>query len=310
MEVTVVGNSSDRVTRWIDLAFDEIARIERIASSYDTVSTLANLNRSGALAVDNFSDELIALIDRSVALGRLTGGAFDVTLGPVRRLWELAEKRRALPTAAQVSSALARTGLRQVRWIPAQDDSIRLAVGASLDLGGIAKGYAVDRAVRVLKRHGAVGGMVNAGGDLSVFGRSATKTHWSIGVRHPRKTAAHTFSVLTISDGSIATTGDYERGFAIGDSIYPHVLDPETGWPARKAISATVFTSTAERADALATAVFVAGPDSGMALLNRLPQATGLVVMEKDGGLIAYTSVGFLENAVIDTGQVSLVMGN
>ena len=162
----------------------------------------------------------------------------------------------------------------------------------AIDLGGIAKGYAVDRALRVLKAAGVSSSLVDAGGDIGLLGSKPNGAPWRIGVQHPRD-MREMIAVIEIDSGSVATSGDYERFFEHEGRHYHHILDPRSGYPARGLVSVTIIAPTCGLADALSTAVFVLGPEAGMQLLRRLPQAEGLLIAEKEGKLTAWKSKGF-----------------
>jgi thiamine biosynthesis lipoprotein len=157
--------------------------------------------------------------------------------------------------------------------------------GMRISLGGIAKGYAVDRAVEVLRESGIQGGIVSAGGDLKAFGKREDGGPWKVGVRNPRDPSKN-ISVIPVSNLAVATSGDYERYRVVGGRRYHHIIDPRTGYPSRGCMSVTVVTEQALEADALATAVFVLGPERGRALLEKLPDVEGILV-DGDGRIVA-----------------------
>lgn len=160
-----------------------------------------------------------------------------------------------------------------------------------IDFGAIAKGYAVDAAIEVLVKNGISDAMVNAGGNLRTLGSNLTKGQRRVWIKHPREKNLY-FGSFPMDEGAVATSGDYER-FFIADSIrYHHILDPKTGYPARGCVSVTIKAPTAMEADALSTAIFVLGPDKGMALINRLPNTEGIIIFERDGKLTWIASAG------------------
>lgn len=151
-----------------------------------------------------------------------------------------------------------------------------------VDLGGIAKGLIINRGVDVLREAGIQSGIIEAGGDLRIFGNHPVREKWNIAIRHPRSDEGAFFGVLATDETGIATTGDYERYFYNDGKRYHHILDPQTGYPAEGCISVTVVAESALLADAYATAVFVLGIDEGMALIDRLPSVDGIIIYEEE----------------------------
>ncbi|MCH8157366.1 MAG: FAD:protein FMN transferase, partial [Nitrospinae bacterium] len=219
------------------------------------------------------------VVRRGIHWSELSAGAMDITIGPAVALWNFDVETASPPDAKALEEA--------VRLIHYQDISIGNGTlqlnrkGMSLHLGAMGKGYAVDRAVDVLKKFGIENGLVNAGGDLMAFGtrddRQDGTQAWRIGLQHPRSPEKMIAS-LDLSDRAVATSGDYQRYFIRDGIRYHHILDPQTGLPARSAMSATVVASSATDADALATALFVLGPDRGIALIDSLDGVEGMIL--------------------------------
>jgi thiamine biosynthesis lipoprotein len=167
--------------------------------------------------------------------------------------------------------------------------------GMRIDLGAIAKGYIVDRAVRFLKDRGVTAGLVEAGGDLRLFGKPPHRENWRIGILHPRKPNQSLFGVLDVDSGSVTTSGDYERTFTEDGKRYHHLIDPATGYPADECISVTIIAETAMLADAWATAVFIMGPERGMALLESQAGVEGMMILKAEDGLAYRATPAFDE---------------
>ncbi len=226
------------------------------------------------------------VLRRALQIRELSGGAFDPGLGELTRLWGFSEDKQSY--RAPDSSVI--EGLRQnlifsrdIR-LTAQGDSavIGLRSGA-LDLGGIAQGYAVDRAVAVLKAQGIRHALVNLTGEIGVLGVGANGHSWRVGVQHPRQTDRH-IGVIELTEGTfVATSGDYERFFIQDGRRFHHILDPATGYPAdRGAVGITILAGNCLDADAMATAAFVMGPQAGIEFLDSLG-IKGLIVFAADG---------------------------
>lgn len=266
----------DRAGEAVETAFAEIRRLDALLSTYRPDSELSRLNRTAAAAPVALSDETASLIRRALAYAAASDGAFDPTVGPLVKAWGFKHLDYKRPSEAQLAAARARVGYRHVRF-----DRGRLAFarpGMELDLGAIAKGYAVDRALSLLGARGMRRARVDAGGNQAVLGAGP----WRFGVRHPRR-EGELLGVVTLAAGGLSTSGDAERGFWLDGRRYGHVLDARTGWPA-SAMSVTVTAPTAEAADALSTALAVLGPAKGRALLARYPGCEALFVLPDGKG--------------------------
>ena len=233
------------------------------------------------------SGDLARVLAASLEANRATGGAFDPTIGPVKWLWRF-EDDAELPPEADIARALETVGAGRATL---SGDSLRFAVhGVKLDLGGAAKGYAVDRMIDVLQSGGAEAALVNAGGDIRSFGLKPGGKRWVIGLRHPRLSRTLVLDPLDLA--AVATSGDYERYLMVDGVRYHHILDPRTGYPAHGCVSVTVWAPTAMRADILATAVFVMGPERGLQYAERAGSVEALIFYEHDGELEAVLTSG------------------
>ncbi|TYO98156.1 thiamine biosynthesis lipoprotein [Geothermobacter ehrlichii] len=262
VEVVAFGDRKPTLAA-IDRALDEMARIEELMSPRRPGSDLARL--AAARDFVTLSPETARLLRLSLAINRRSGGAFDPTLGALKRLWDIEGEHPAVPDEAALRRALALTGPDRLLL---DGDRARVAApGVGVDLGGIAKGYAIDRAAAVLRQAGITHASINAGGDLRLIGDRFGRP-WRIGIQHPRR-QGEMLAILELEDAAVVTSGDYERYFMADGKRYHHIFDPATGRPARGCQSVTVVAGDAVRADALATAAFVLGPKRGLELLRR-----------------------------------------
>ena len=267
----------------IDRAFGIMGRIEAKTSSHIDSSDVVLINRKAGRESFDASPETIKIINQSGVASELTFGAFDITVGAVKSLWEFNTDQPRIPSESEIRRHL---DLVDYRKIQINEENVLLPeTGIRLDLGGVAKGYIIDRGVDVLKQAGIRAGIVDAGGDLRIFGDHPYREAWKIAVRHPRSTEGEFFGVIQIGEASIATSGDYERYFIREGIRYHHILNPKTGYPADECISVTITAQSAMMADAFATAVFVLGPEEGMALVERIDGVEGMIVFKKAGGL-------------------------
>jgi thiamine biosynthesis lipoprotein len=262
------------VEKLANAAFDEMRRIDRLMSTYKPDSELSRLNVRAAQQPQLLSVELFDLIRDSLAYSRLSDGAFDVTYASVGYLYDFPSHRR--PNTAAIRRALPAIDYRHLRLDDRRHSVFFERAGIRLDLGGIAKGYAVDRAMAMLKRGGVTRAMVNAGGDTLIAGDRFGKP-WIVGIRDPNERDKVVLR-LPLTDTAISTSGDYERYFDEGGTRYHHIIDPKTGDSARLLRSATVLAPNALRSDALSTAVFVMGAERGLVMINRLDAVDAVVV--------------------------------
>ena len=258
-------------------AFAEAKRIEHIMEPLVGDGELHRINETSSVRTWKLSDDLRTVLERALYYSRLSQGAFDPTIAAVKWTWAFEEGGR-LPSEEEIAEALETVGFSQVVL---KSDSLEMKKnGTKLDLGGVAKGYAVDRMIAILRQGGAEAGLVNAGGDIFTFGKKPSGKDWVIGLRHPR--TKRNFILKTIALHAVATSGDYERYFMCDGVRYHHILDPETGYPARGCASVTVWTSLAMDADALATAIFVMGPQKGLELAEKLEGVETLIFFEEN----------------------------
>ena len=287
-EITAYGEDAGRTAEAVEEAFAAIRRADEIISNYRDDSDLSRLNREGAAAFVSVPEELYNIVRESVKYSRLTNSAFDATVGPLVAAWWRAAGQNRLLSDAERRQLLARVGYSHL-----QIDDQRLAVrfdwpGVEIDLGGIGKGWAIDRAVAVLRRYGIERALVNAGtSTIFALGSPPGQPAWNIAVRHPRNEDQF-LAVLSLKDQSLSTSASYEKHLEIQGKSFSHILDPRTGMPVEGMLSCTVLAPTAVESDALSTAGFVLGMEKAERLLRQMglsgilagvgPQSSKMVV--------------------------------
>lgn len=270
--ITVSGAEPERARAAVEAAFAEIEAVEDTFSTYRSESELSRLDGEGSLEAGPM---LLEVTRRALEIGRLSDGAFDPTVLPVLELFASAFEERGMPPSEEeLRAALELVGASKVTI---EGRRITLAPGAKLTLDGLAKGYAIDRAIQALREGGVPGALVDAGGDVRVFGSKEGRP-WRVALQNPRDPADY-LAVLELQEGAVATSGDYRRYFD-PEREYHHIVDPRTGRSAHGVISATVRADTAMTADALATAVFVLGVERGLELVEGLDGVEALLVGE------------------------------
>ena len=281
-DITIRASNQEIAKEAANKAFIEIQNLENKLSVFKNDSEISLLNRNGQIS--NPSPELTAIIKESIRAGDLSAGAFDITLAPVINLWGFGPKEKTsvraserqsvkktdnieIPEEKEIKEALKLVNYKNI-VIDEKNNSIYFKKkGMEINLGGIAKGYAVDKAVEVLKRENIKKAIVNAGGNLFAYG-----TTWRVGIKNPRKEGI--FKTVCVKNKAIATSGDYERFFVSEvkgkRKRFSHIFDPRTGYPAQDCISATVIAPSGVESDWLSTSLFVLGPEKAKALLNKM----------------------------------------
>jgi thiamine biosynthesis lipoprotein len=275
-EITVVGRGA-AAEQAIQAAFAEVRRVEDLLTTWKPEAPLARVNEAAGGKPVSVPAEVMELIERSIEVSKRTGGAFDVTFASMGKLWDFGVDAPSLPDPREVARRIKLIDFRKLE-LDRENGTVRLArKGMRLSLGAVAKGYAADRAGAVLRERGHGDFIVFGGGDLLVSGSRGAEP-WSVGIQDPRKQTRR-FAKLTVPEGgAVVTSGDYERFFVVDGKRYHHIINPRTGFPAQGAISVTVLAPDAILADALATGVFVLGPDEGMALIESDPQLEAIIV--------------------------------
>jgi FAD:protein FMN transferase len=283
-EISFAVWASDDVTaqKAIGDAFSEIRRLEALMTTWRDDSEVSRINQNAGVKPVAVSQETIDVIDAARKSSELSGGAFDITFYALKGLWHFDEDRVAqIPPRDEIRKRLPLIDYRKVKVDHDRRTVFLEKKGMAINLGGIAKGYAVDRAVAVLKQQGFKNAIVQAGGDLMCAGEKGGKP-WGAGIRDPRGARSDVFAMMYLVDHAFSTAGDYERFFMIDGKRYHHILDPRTGFPAMESQSVTIYAPNATLADAIDDAVFILGWKKGFELIDKLDDV-GAVVVDKAG---------------------------
>jgi len=261
-------------------AFGEVERVDALMSTYKPDSQLSRINGNAGVGPVKVDPEVAETVGMALDIARETGGAFDPTVGPLVKLWGIASRAARVPSQGEIDSALKLVDYNQVVVDRGSSTVFITRPGMSIDLGGIAKGYAADRAVEALMKAGIPGGIVAVAGDLRLFGAHDDGSPWTVGVQHPRAKST-VLARFALSDRAISTSGDYERFFIRDGVRYHHIIDPRTGYPARGLMSVSVLADSSCLADSLATGLFVMGPVKAMEFAKSHPEIDTLLVTSK-----------------------------
>ncbi len=288
VNVTVVDQNERDASLKIEAVFQEMHRIEKLMGRDSPSSDIAKINNAAEKKAVTVGKETFRLIQDSLPISQWTEGKFDITVGPLTSLWDMKNnvKRMLIPSQEEIGDANLLTGLEALELNEANHSVLFKRNGMALDLGGIAKGYAVDRGVEILQQAGVTGGIVDAGGDLRLFGVKPDGGTWRTGIQHPRKLNG-IIAILELTEKAVTTSGDYERYFIKDGKRYHHILDPATGYPTETCQSVTIVTHKAEQADAVATGIFVLGPKRGMGLINLKEEFDAIIVTERGEVLVS-----------------------
>lgn len=283
------GDDEAKTRAAINKAFDEMRRIEGVFSVYKKDSEVSKINRLRRNERLLISREVMDLIEMAVEFSEKTEGVFDITVKPLVDLWNKAKISKKLPSDGEVKHALERTGYKFISL-----DRTRYTIsfkkdGMGLDFGGMAKGYATDRAIRILKENGVKDALVNSGGDMYCLGRKTSKDLWNVGIRHPRD-KDKVFLEIGLEDRAVDTSGDYEKFFTRGGRRYSHIIDMRTGYPVvNDVVSATIIAPYCTIADMLATTSLILGEDS-FEMIKDIDGVDAVIVFKDDKGFRVKTT--------------------
>lgn len=281
-EITVVHYDECCANEKIEEAVTEIRRIEKLLTTFDENSQTNLINRNAGIAPVKVDREVFDIIQRSIRISSLTQGAFDITYGSVdKKLWNFDEQMTALPDAV-----IAKKMVRLINYKNIVLDTENCKVflkkqGMRIGFGGIGKGYAAEMAKKVMIKNGVENGVVNASGDLAVWGVQPDGKPWTIGIADPNH-ADHIFSYMALSNMAVATSGNYEKFVMIGGKKYSHTIDPKTGFPIIGIKSVTIIAPNAEIADAMATPVTIMGIQAGLDMINQIKNIEAIIIDDHD----------------------------
>lgn len=260
------------------IVFEEFKRIENLTSKYIETSEISRLNKQGKL---HASPDTFYIIQKAKEFAQGTEGTFDITVAPLIDLWGFTSQNYVVPTASQIKDTLKLIGSDKIN-LNIKDNVVEFRLsGMKIDLGAIAKGYALDSSVKKLKEKNISSCLINAGGQIYALGTRLGKP-WKIAIQNPRSSGIFS-GFLEIENKSLATSGDYRQYFTKEKKRYSHILNPNTGYPANSGIiSVTVIADNATTADALSTAFFVMGKDKSMEIVKKFPGIALKIIEEKD----------------------------
>jgi thiamine biosynthesis lipoprotein len=276
VSITVVAGNEAVAHAAATAGFAEIRRLEELLSTWISTSELSRVNASAGIKPIHVSTETLTVVHRAMQAAEMTDGGFNIAIGPAVEAWSVTDGQR-IPEESELDALRPLVDLQAVH-VDVRKQTIYLdKAGMRIDVGGIGKGYAADQAVEALRRAGAIAGVVALSGDIKTFGRLPGGKMFPVGIQHPRKDGL-VLAWIDLQDEAISTAGDYERFFERDGVRYHHILDPRTLQPARSCQSVTVVAREGIWADGLDTGIFVMGSESGMRLVEALPDVEAIIV--------------------------------
>lgn len=288
-DITLVANDSLKANKYIDIAVTEITRIEKLISSWDKNSQTSEVNRNAGIKPVKVNDELFQLIRRSLKISKLTNGAFDISYASMDKVWFFDGSMTEMPSKEIIKKSVEKVGYQNI-ILNEENSTIFLKLkGMKIGFGAIGKGYAADKVKTLLQKKGVVSGIINASGDLNTWGKQPNGKDWLVAIVNPLN-KEKVFSWLPVNNSAVVTSGNYEKYVKFNNVLYTHIIDPRTGYPATGILSVTIFTKTAELADALATSIFVMGVDTGLNFINQL-KGVECIIIDKNNKMLTSKNI-------------------
>ena len=292
MQLTAYGRGRDAA---LAEAQAEIQRLDALLSTGSAHSEVSQLNAQGSLVLSQDTGDLL---QEALTLAQDTDGLFDITVYPVVKLWGFYDKNYHVPTAAELSETLSRVGADHIRI---SGNTVTLEDGRQIDLGGIGKGYASQRACEILREAGVSSALLSLGGNVQCLGSKPDGSDWNIGIRDPWQEGA-LYAAVKVSDHAVITSGGYERYFEDTGVVYRHILDPRTGRPAESGLSSvSIVTADGTLGDGLSTALYIMGLEEATAFWRTHSEEFEMILITDDGTL--YATEG-LQNRISSSGKI------
>lgn len=288
-DITVIADSKKEAENYIDLAVVEMQRIEELISSWKSTSQTSAINRNAGLKPVQVDNELFQLIKRSIAISKITDGAFDISFAAIDKIWVFNGEETQVPDKALISSSVNAIGYKNIKLDEKNSTVFLTQKGMKIGFGAIGKGYAADKAKKLLMEKGVSGGIINASGDMNAWGLQPKGELWKVAITNPMDNSKN-YGLFDLKNNAVVTSGNYEKFLLIDGERYAHIIDPRTGMPTKGILSVTVFAPKAELADALATSIFVMGSEVGLNMINQLPDVEAIIV-KNDGSLATSTHI-------------------
>ncbi|GGX10679.1 FAD:protein FMN transferase [Aquimarina muelleri] len=279
-DITVVAEDSVQAKQYINTAIKEIQRIESLISSWSKDSQTSLINNNAGITPIKVDKELFDLISRAIQISKLTDGAFDISYASMDKIWKFDDSMVEIPSNKEIEASVAKVGYSNIILDKDQSTVFLKLKGMKIGFGAIGKGYAADKAKKLLIAIGVDAGIINASGDMNTWGKQPDGSDWKVAITNPLN-KNNAFALLPVINKAVVTSGNYEKYVVLGNKRYSHIIDPRTGYPSTGIVSVSVFAPKAELADALATSVFVMGIETGLNRINQLAGVECIIVDEQ-----------------------------
>lgn len=290
-DISIVAENQNDADTYIALAINEISRIEKLISSWDPKSQTSDINRNSGIKPVKVDEELYKLIERSIKISKLTEGAFDISYASMDNIWKFDGSMTEMPSTEAIKKSVTKVGFEKIILNEESQTVFLKQEGMKIGFGAIGKGYAADKAKELLQTKGVVAGIINASGDLNTWGKQPNGKDWMVAIVNPLN-KKKVFSWLPVKNSAVVTSGNYEKFIKFNDILYSHIIDPRTGYPSSGILSASIFTTNAELADALATSVFVMGVEVGLDFINQL-KTVECIIIDQDNKIHRSNNINF-----------------
>lgn len=279
-DITIVAKDSATAERSIDEVIAEVSRIEFLISDWKPASQVSQVNSNAGVRPVKVDKEVFELTKRALRLSKITGGAFDISFAAMDRIWKFDGSMTAMPTPEAIKRSVEKVGYKNIILDSVNSTIFLKLKGMKIGFGALGEGYAADRSRALMISRGVKAGIVNGSGDMSTWGKQPDGTEWQIGITNPMKEDT-LIAVVPLQEGSVVTSGSYEKFVEFNGKRYAHIINPATGYPATGLCSVTVFGPSAERANGFSTSMMVLGKEKAVKLIKQFPAYRYIIITDK-----------------------------
>ncbi|UKT65858.1 FAD:protein FMN transferase [Pedobacter mucosus] len=285
-DITIVAKNKALAEENIDLVISEIARIESLISDWKADSQVSEVNQNAGLRPVKVDAEVFELTERAINLSKITNGAFDISFAAMDKIWKFDGSMIEMPSPESIKKSVARVGYANILLDKEKSTIFLKLKGMKIGFGALGEGYAADRCREMMLAKGIKAGIVNASGDMSVWGKQPNGKNWTVGITNPLKEDT-VLAVVALKKGAVVTSGSYRKFVEFDGKRYSHIINPSTGYPATGLISVTIFGPSTEMANGLSTSTMVLGKDAGKQLLEKYPDYSYIMITDKGEFIIS-----------------------
>jgi FAD:protein FMN transferase len=285
-DITIVAQDTATAKENVKVVIAEITRIENLISDWIPSSQISQVNQNAGIQPIKVDREVFDLTQRAIEFSKITGGAFDISFAAMDRIWKFDGSMSEMPTAAAIQKSVEKVGYQNIILDSLQSTIFLKTKGMKIGFGALGEGYATDKCRMMMLQKGIQAGIINASGDMSVWGKQPNGKPWNIGITNPFY-PDRMMAIVPLGQEAVTTSGSYEKFVVLGGKRYSHIINPMTGYPSVGLCSVTIFGPNAETANALSTSLMVLGPKEGLGLLEIFPDYSGILITEK--GAVIYS---------------------